>query len=439
MIEVQVICRVIQEKSLAILTHHGIGPEWFPQYAPEIDFIFGHHTKYGTVPDPQTFLAEFPDFELFTVNESVRYLIEALQEQNLYAEMVPVANEVARLITEDANRAIEYLKQEMTRLGHLQLRFKPGKDITKSALERDAEHKMRRDLKGLLGISSGIKELDEITHGWLKGEDLIGIAGRTNEGKSWLLLFFLIAAWAVGTPVLLYSGEMSELLVGFRFDTLYGHFNNSGLMDGHGDLGTDKEPKTADDYTKYCLNLSKTDVPFIIVTPKDIGGRLTVPTLHTLIEMYKPAIVGIDQLSLMDDARRGRGDSPVLGPLHICEDLYATTETYSIPILVPVQARRKDKKKKDAESEKEAPEMDDVYGSDGPAQNFTRLLTMKMIGPTMKVAIKKNRYGKKNQEVMLIWDVDRGVIKPFAVASTNDDGEGDAVPVGDYVHGEELF
>src|SRR5699024_2253753 len=175
------------------------------------------------------------------------------------------------------------------------------------------------------------KELDEITYGWMK-EDLIIILGRTNEGKTWVLLFFLVSAWMAGIPVFLYCGEMSENLIGFRFDTLYKNFSNSKLMAGSSDLG---DGKNVDEYYEYLSNQSTNE------TAQHLrGNRLTVPKLNQLIEQYKPGIVGIDQISLMDDVRRQSGDPKRIQYSNISEDLFLTSEKYGIPVLAPAQANR---------------------------------------------------------------------------------------------------
>ena len=38
--------------------------------------------------------------------------------------------------------------------------------------------------KGIIGISSGLSELDRILGGWLPGEELVIVLGRINQGKS---------------------------------------------------------------------------------------------------------------------------------------------------------------------------------------------------------------------------------------------------------------
>src|SRR5699024_2578928 len=111
---------------------------------------------------------------------------------------------------------------------------------------------------------------------------------------------------------------MYEKLIGFRFNTLYKNFSNSKLMAGSCALGAGR---TVDEYYDYLTHLSTNETPFYIVTPKHLGGnRLTVPKLNQLIEQYKPGIVGIDQISLMDDVRRQSGDPQRIQYSNISED-----------------------------------------------------------------------------------------------------------------------
>lgn len=425
MIEVQLINKVIQQKSLTILRQNDISEEHFITYKTEIGFILEHHKEYGNVPDMETFLAKFKDFDVVEVHESDKYLIETLQEQFMYSKMVPFVNELAEIVTNDSKKAVQFIMSSMDQMKQLSAQYKAGYDIVKNSDDRREEVKFRNEAKGLLGISTGIKELDNITHGWLK-EDFIVIVGRTNEGKSWVLLFFLVCAWTAGVPVFLYSGEMSETLVGFRFDTLNKHFSNDAIMSGKDNLGSETDPKSLADYYIYLDDLSTNDVPFIVCTPKHLGGRrMTVPVLHQLIEQYKPGIVGIDQLSLMEDSRAVKGEQTRLRYTHVAEDLYLTSEKYQIPILAPSQANRDSKKRSKGEDVSDTPELEHISESDGVGHNATRVVAIKQLKPTMKMGIKKNRYGLNNQEVLMIWDIDKGIVKPFLQVSTDDDGQAD--------------
>lgn len=431
MIELQIINKILQDKSNAILLNNNIGEEYFITYKDEIKFINSHLQKYGTIPDMETFLAKFNDFDVIEVGESEKYLVETIQEQYMYHKMVPFVHELAELVTEDSTKAVEFLMSQTDNIKKLSAQYREGYDIIKNSRDRKEEFKFRNEAEGLLGITTGIEELDKITHGWMK-EDLVIILGRTNEGKTWVLLFFLVAAWMAGVPVLLYSGEMSETLVGFRFDTLYGKFSNEALMSGEDNLG---DGKTVKDYYDYLNNISTTDVPFIVITPKDLGGRrLDIPKLHQLIEQYNPGIIGIDQISLMDDYRREKGEPKRIQYGNISEDLFLTSEKYGIPILAPAQANRESRK--DKKSKEEAPEVEHISESDAIAHNATRVISIRNIDVTMKFAIKKNRYGQNNKELLMIWDINEGIVKPFLSVGTGEDGEVEEV---EQLKGEDLF
>lgn len=438
MVEVQVICKILQDRSLSLMRQNNVERDHFITYKPEIDFILSHHKKYGQVPDIETFLTEFPDFDLITVTESDRYLIDTLHEQYLYSEMVPFVHELANMTTEDAEQAVSHLMKKYAYFSGLMARkFNAGYDLTKNSEDRKKDYQARLSKEGLLGISTGIPELDELLHGWMN-EDFIAIVGRTGEGKTWWLLFFLVMARQAGKRVLLYSGEMSHNLVGYRHDTLDGKFKNSALMSGSEELGTDNDAKTPEDYYAYLDNLAKSDVPFIVVTPKDLGGkRLDIPTLHHLIELYKPDIIGLDQISLMEDYRAQKGDPTRIKYTHISEDVFLTSEKYQIPILAPVQANRKaEEKKKD--NQDATPEVHEIQESDGIAQNATRVISIKQLGSTVKISIKKDRYFKDGGELLMLFDVDLGIIRPF-LQTRVDKKTGEVKETKKLMQGEDLF
>jgi hypothetical protein len=216
---------------------------------------------------------------------------------------------------------------------------------------------------------------------------------------------------------------MSKEMVGFRFDSLHGCFSNLALMSGSNQLGSLEQPKSADDYFDYLTDLSNNETPFIVVTPQDIGGRLTVPMLHALIEMYNPGFVGIDQISLMDDARSREGTQERIRLTNIAEDLYLATEKYKIPIIAPVQASKvSEKENKDEQGNVDAPKLEHAFGADGIVQNATRVIAIKKQGKTMKMVLRKNRYGLRDGEVLVLWDIDKGVVQPMLSVQKNEQG-----------------
>lgn len=439
MIELQLLNYILEKKSMSMFKKNRITLAHFVTYASEAEFIFNHYEKYNTVPDKETFLSEFTDFDLYIVSESEKYMVETIHEQHLYNQMIPFVNKINELVVEDSDLAIKFAKEQLAELGKMNIKVARGYDIIENAKDRGDEYRIRLEADGLLGITTGIPEFDEITHGWLPGEELVIIVGRTNEGKTWVLLFFLVAAWLSGKRVLLYSGEMPKDIVGFRVDTLSKHFSHTALTTGSKDLGDKRGPK---DYYEHLNNLAtdKSLPPFIVVTPKDLGGkRLDIPTLHELMEEYEPDIVGIDQLSLMEDYRTDRGQQERLKFSHIAEDLYLTSETFGVPILAPAQASREAAKK--GGDDEETPDLHEIAESDGVGQNATRVIGMRQINNTLKMTVRKSRYSKKGSEILVLWDIDTGTIKPFLqVEKDRNNNVTETKPTSQSgMNGEELF
>lgn len=218
-------------------------------------------------------------------------------------------------------------------------------------------------------------KLDEITNGWLWGEDLVVLTGRTNVGKTWIGEYFATMAWNMGYKILMYSGEMSTAMVGFRFDTLNKHFSNMGLLNGSGTLGkkpdTDGAKYLQEDYEKYITQLQQKS-GFIVVTPDDFEGRKpNVDEIKSLAIKHGADMIVIDQLSLMSDKRRA--DIPRIAYNNISEDLFLMSKELKKPVLLMAQANREAVKNR---KKGESPELHDLAESDGVGQNATRVLSL---------------------------------------------------------------
>lgn len=382
-----------------------IDEKYFLVMRDEFRFILNHYHRYGVIPDKTTFIATFNDFDFVEVSESLEYIIYKLKEAYTFSKISTLLESNTEKIKEDSIKASEFLKGAIDDLlREVGTAKRTDYDIVKNANERGELYNTRLASSGIMGISTGVDELDSILHGWLN-EDLVTIFARTNEGKSWLALFFSVMAWASGKKVLFYSGEMSREVVGYRFDTLYSHYSNTALMQGLNSLGDDL---SVEDYQNYIRDLS-TKEGFYVVTPRDLGDKPTVRTIENLYEDLKPDLICIDQLTLMRDMRNG--ENKRIRYNNISEDLFSLSEKIQKPILAVTQAKRDSNKKK--EEKDLPPELDEIYESDGIAQNSTRVISMKVVGRVLKLAIKKNRYGEKDKEVFLIWDKDRGYITPL--------------------------
>lgn len=405
MVDVQILSKVLNTGNIEIIVHNGLNSDYFPNYINEFKFIVDHYKQYNKVPDKETFLSQFPDFNIATVAEADTYLLDKISEEYLYNKSVPVLKKVEELIQTDSRKAVEYLQQELPFLTS-KLRIE-AQDIVKNADIRIEELEKRKD--GKYFITTGFKELDNALMGWQRGEDLVTVMARTNTGKSWLLLKFLEEAWKAGYRVGLYSGEMSGIQVGFRFDTIYNNFSNTVLTKGSQDI---------EQYKEYVQELKKKN-SFFVITPEDMGGSCTVTKLEAFIQKYKLDILGVDQYSLMEDENFKPGQPLRMKYDNISKGLFLLSCKYHIPVLAAVQANRASLNK-DKKGKQDGPKLEHISEADSIAHNSSRVIAMNQNEGNLEFEIVKNRIGGRNGKYIYRWLIDTGKFEYIPTLANND-------------------
>ena len=300
------------------------------------------------------------------------------------------------LLNEDSFKALEYFKSTASRL-FSEIKVQ-GKDIIKDSSRLQTVLDKKSGVQET--IKTGLKELDDVVYGWNPGEELVTVVARTGQGKTWLLLWFLVAAWKQGKRVGLYSGEMTEERIGYRIDTIINNFSNRELL-----RGTIPE---IDDYKEYLNDLAKNETPFYVLTTKHLNGRATVSELCNFAKINNLDILGVDQYTLLKDERAGKSSSTREQLEHISADLFDASIELGIPIIVLSQSNRGGAK---AEQENGTPDVENIYGADAIAQNATKIITIRQTGAGFEMSIKKNRDDKIGDTLLYFWDIDRGTMK----------------------------
>ena len=398
-VEIQAINYILANKNLDILHKEGIEPSYFLANKEHIDFILNHKDNYGVIPDIATFSNQFKDFPIIKVTESPTYLADKIREATLFQKVVPIVNQFRDKMQRDSVDATEYILQAISDVrGNIQFKKSLGTDIISSARDRYEDFTARIEKQGLLGITTGIKELDLATHGW-QPEAAVVLFARTNEGKSWIAEYFAVQAWKAGSKVFYYAGEMSALMMGYRFDTLYRNISNSSMLQGCKAL--------QNEYDRYTNELAKQS-GLVVVTPQDFGGQK--PTIRQIKEVAKEFdidIVFLDQLSLLDDERSSDNKTVRYG--NISQDVLLASKELQIPFITVAQANRESEKdKKD-----NAPKLHQIEYSDQVGQDATRAVSIKYSEGILTISLNKNSFGGKNVDVMLKWDIDKGIIEPM--------------------------
>ena len=409
MVALQIISKILQSKDFSIIDDNLLTVDYFVGYEDEFRFIAEHYEKYNNVPDKATFLSKFPGTELVEVTESDRYLVNTIREEYLYYQSVPVVQKIAELLKSDANVAAEYM---VTAMKNLQPNYDLGGiDIVNNADDRYNQYIDRKNNQNNWFFTTGFEELDDLIHGLQRGEELMTIVARTNQGKSWVLEKICTHVWQLGSNVGYVSPEMGANSIGYRFDTLISNFSNKGLVWANKDVDDDK-------YKKYIDDLKKRQNRFLVANSQDFGHSITVSKLKNWVKQYKLDLLAIDGITYLDDMRYRRGDSKTTSLTNISEDLMALSVEMHIPVIVVVQANKLGVVDKDSN---DVPELESIRDSDGIAHNSTKVLSIRQNKDGMLIIkVLKSRIGTVGGTLMYQWSINTG---EFVYSPNYDDAQ----------------
>lgn len=393
MVQLQLLNQILQTGDDSLLKVNNVDDSFFSDYKEEYRFIQDHISQYGNVPDRLTFAEKFPDFDWIEVKENPNYLIDELYKDRNKRSLAKIFNAVRdRINVGDVDGAISIYStavQDVVQATHID-----SVDILKDTSRYDAYIERTRDFSKYY-VKTGFNELDELIGGWDRLEELATIVARPGVGKSWVLLKCALAAVEQGLRVGIYSGEMSELKVGYRFDTLVSHISNSGIIHGNSEL--------MNQYKSYIDSLSQRfpSSCLKVITPKIIGHSATVTDLDGFVSKENLDILFIDQHSLMEDQRNAK--DPVTRAANISKDLKNLQVLKRIPIIAVSQQNR---------SEIDTSSVIDVSHiaqTDRIGQDSTIVIALEQKDHVLTLHLSKSRDSGAGSKLKYAIDLDKGV------------------------------
>ena len=392
LVQLQVLNLILGTKDFSFIIDNNITSDYFPNLANEFNFIFNHYKTYGQVPDIETFLKVFPEFEVLQVSESEEYLLSELYKEKNQDLLVNTFNSVREdLLAGNVEKAMDkFLKasQKASVNKHLD-----AVNILEDISRYDAYIDKCNDFNKYY-ISTGFRELDSVIGGIDRQEELGVIAARSGVGKSWLLIKFATTAMKMGLRVGIFSGEMSVNKLAYRFDTLMSHISNGQLM--HGNISA------ANDYKVYLEELKETHPGQLFVMTRDmVDGKCGVNALRSFVEKYNLDILFIDQISLLDDDKNAKIMFEKFS--NISKDLKLLQTQKHIPIISVSQQNRT------AVEEGSYAGTENISGADRIAQDATLILFLTQKDNILTISIGKSRDGGTGQVFKYNVDLDKGM------------------------------
>ena len=385
MIQLQFLNYILHSKDKSLISLNNLTEDYFSDYREEFKFIYKHIDTYDRVPDIETFLSKFKDFDVVDVKESESYLISALIDDFNTRKLANTFTKISPLIKSGRlDEAIELYKKTAENLTKgVALK---SVDLVQDTSRFDAYVEKCKNFDKYY-VSTGFTELDAVVGGFDRQEELATIVARTNIGKSWVLLKCASAAASQGLKVGIYSGEMNENKVGYRLDTLLGHINNGGIIHGN-----EMFLEGYKEYIEKLPNLLSGSIK--IITPSMIDGPATVSVLKMFIEKENLDILFIDQLSLLEDQRRGK--TPTEKASNISKDLKILQVMKKIPIISVSQQNRT--------ASENGVDTTQIAMSDRIGQDSTLIIFLEKKDNIMKLTVVKSRDSVNGK--VLSYDVD---------------------------------
>lgn len=284
-------------EAILVLHKNKVKAEDFVFHREKLEFVLDYVKQYKLPPTSSVLMEKFEDYiAKGPDSESFQYYIDTLKNDALERNVRITISKDLELLKTNPKQALRHLNEEFGKLLSVE-------DHGVSHTDRDAEKRLewyeeKKALraKGLIsGIPTGLKYFNDKREGFQYG-NLVTITGISWVGKSWMLLYMGIKAFQAGNKVLIVSCEMTSDEQELRFDTLMAHakgydINFQDLRNGGGNLGAD--------YKQYLAELSQTD-QLITIDASDIEN-LEASEIATFVDMYKPDVVLIDGMEMLQD------------------------------------------------------------------------------------------------------------------------------------------
>jgi replicative DNA helicase len=290
-VEKLLISKIIQERSLKEAADIQAFFIRDPDIRAAFEDIREQYTEHGIVPTVREFKADHPKLTLHEVDESWGSLVKRVQEQYLVSVLNENLAEVDNAVLEgDIDGAINFLGMTLTKV-YTSVVSSRDVDVTQNGPERLERYLERRNNPGtLVGIPTGFPTIDRATQGLQPGQ-LTTITGLPKSSKSTIAMLIAMHVQEQNKRVLYLTFEQTVEEQERRLDAYRAGFNENKINSG--DL-------TEDEWIKLnrSVHLTENLAPLMIVE-----DCMTVSAVGAKIDTFKPDVVIVDGVYMMDDER----------------------------------------------------------------------------------------------------------------------------------------
>lgn len=389
--QLQILNLLLNKKDTSLLSI--LDSKQFSQYKNEFNFISNHYKQYQQIPDIQSFLKVFPDFEVIQVTESKEYLLKTLNNEYNEEFLAKTFNNIRDLLlkgkTEDAMTVLSKAASKADSSKQFE-----ALDILTDISRYDEYIDKCNNFEDHF-VSTGFKELDASFGGGIDRDNAyFVISARPGVGKTLVMVKFITAAVQKGLRVGLYEGEMTANKIAGRFDTMISHISNSAINHGGSHV--------ANKYKTYLEELRKNTKGDFFVLTRDMirEDKMTVDVLRSFVDKYELDMLFVDQISLLDSTSWSSKSFEQVA--EISRDLKKLQVQKHIPIVVASQQNR------DKIEDGSFAGTQNISMSDRIGQDATEVIYISKKDNIMTFNIAKARDGCKKYTMSYDVNIDKG-------------------------------
>jgi len=322
-LEAKTISAVLNDKQIHVLLQANID-RLLRTHNDVWDFIHNYYEQNQSSPSPKLVKEKFADFEYSEDTGATKHHLEELRSEYLNDNVKIMLREAASDVSEGQSlTALDNILKETARLKNI---TSPARDLDVSNVD-DAisyyENVKRQQESGTYGIYTGIKGFDNFMPSGIMPGNFGILLAYPAIGKSWMALYFAVAAWKKGKSPLIVSLEMTETEVRNRIFTILGEglWSHRKLSMGNVEIDT----------MKKWMKRTFGGMPPLHIISNDGIGEISPSVLRGKINQYNPSIVFLDYLNLMTSNHRT--DSEVVKMKNLSRELKLLAISEEIPII----------------------------------------------------------------------------------------------------------
>lgn len=300
-LEARTLSAVLNDKQMHVLMQANVN-SLLKTHNDIWDFIRDYYDQNQSVPAVSLVKERFPSFEYMTDTGATKYHLDELRNEFLNDSVRYTLRKAAEQVQD--GKAAEALTTITVAASEITRATSTVRDLDATNIDSALAHfKQVRDLRdsGSYGILTGLRGFDAVLPSGITPGQFGVFLAYPAIGKSWMMQYFAVQAWKNGKTPLIISLEMTEQEVRTRLFTIQGEgvWSHRKLSGGYIDDG---------DFTLWAGKKFLGKPPIHIVSTDGLDGTVTPATIGAKIDQYRPDIVFVDYLNLMDPNAKVDGE-----------------------------------------------------------------------------------------------------------------------------------